>query len=177
LSRPRLVSIDALPWFPYAFKDADGGRPIGGPPIRGPAICGDVRDPGRALGTHGIGLRIQRIAVGCRASRRHRHLFQEELLIVMSGTGVLIHDVERVPVKPGDCIAYLAGDPEPHTFENTGTEPLVIWAFGDRRDHEVCLYPDEGVAFVEGLGGEVPLEAVEREHPLLGRTNWRAADE
>ena len=86
---------------------------------------------------------------------------------------MLIHDVERVPVKPGDCISYRAGDAESHTFENTGAEALVIWAFGDRVDHEVCLYPDEGLAFVEGLGGEVPSDAVAHEHPLLNRTDWR----
>jgi uncharacterized cupin superfamily protein len=165
VAAPRIVSIDALPWFPYAFASANGA-PIGG----------DVRDPARALGTQRIGLRIQRVPPGARASRRHRHVFQEELLIVVAGNGVLIHDAERVPVKPGDCVAYRAGAPEPHTFENTGTEPLVIWAFGDRVDHEVCLYPDEGVAFVEGLGGEVPATEVEREHPLLDRTDWRTAD-
>jgi hypothetical protein len=33
----------------------------------------------------------------------------------------------------------------------------VIWAFGNRFVHEVCLYPDEGLAFVEGLGADVPL--------------------
>jgi uncharacterized cupin superfamily protein len=32
-------------------------------------------------------------------------------------------------------VSYLAGDPEPHTFENTGSEPLVIWAFGNRFAH------------------------------------------
>jgi uncharacterized cupin superfamily protein len=169
LGRPRIVALEALPWFPYAFAGSAGTPPIDGPPIRG-----EVRDPGRALGTQAIGLRIQRIPPGARASRRHRHLFQEELLIVMAGSGVLIHDAERVPVKAGDCIAYPAGDPAAHTFENTGDAPLVIWAFGDRRDHEVCLYPDEGAAFVEGLGGEVKIDAIAREHPLLDRKDWRA---
>jgi uncharacterized cupin superfamily protein len=172
LSKPRIVALDALPWFPYAFAGAAGAAPTGGLPI-----CGDVRDPGRALGTQAIGLRIQRIPPGARASRRHRHLFQEELLIVMGGTGVLIHDAERVPVKAGDCIAYNAGDPAAHTFENTGDTPMVIWAFGDRRDHEVCLYPDEGLAFVEGLGGEVRTDGVAHEHPLLDRKDWAAAQD
>jgi uncharacterized cupin superfamily protein len=42
-------------------------------------------------------------------------------------------------------------------FENTGTVPLIIWAFGNRLRHEICEYPDQGVAFVEGLGSEIPL--------------------
>ena len=33
----------------------------------------------------------------------------------------------------------------------------MIWAFGNRFDYEVCLYSDEGVAFVEGLRADVAL--------------------
>jgi len=102
-------------------------------------------------------LNIQIVPPGNFSSRRHRHLFQEEILIVMSGTGLLHHGQEQVPVRPGDAVCYLAGDPEAHAFENTGAVPLVIWAFGNRFRHEVCEYPDQGVAFVEGLGAEIPL--------------------
>ena len=104
-----------------------------------------------------IGLNIQTVPPGNFSARRNRHLFQEEILIVMSGTGVLHHGQQQVPVGPGDTVCYLAGDPEAHTFENTGGTPLVVWAFGNRFRHEVCEYPDLGVAFVEGLGVEVPL--------------------
>ena len=78
----------------------------------------------------------------------------------MSGSGTLHHGGEKVAVGAGDAICYLPGDPEPHSFENTGDGELVIWAFGNRFRHEVCLYPDEGVAFVEGLGADVPLDRV-----------------
>jgi uncharacterized cupin superfamily protein len=54
-------------------------------------------------------------------------------------------------------VCYRPDDPELHTFEATGTQDLVIWAFGNRFAYEVCLYPDEGVAFVEGLGAEMRL--------------------
>lgn len=47
--------------------------------------------------------------------------------------------------------------PTPTRTQNTGTVPLVIWAFGNRLNYEVCEYPDHGVAFVEGLGSEIPL--------------------
>ena len=57
-------------------------------------------------------------------------------------------------------MCYRAGDPDAHTFENTGGQDLVIWAFGNRFTHEVAPYPDEGVTFVEGLGAEVPLATV-----------------
>jgi uncharacterized cupin superfamily protein len=123
-------------------------------------IAARMTDIGRALGSVSIGVTIQTVRPGHRSSRRHRHLFQEEILVVMAGSGTLHHGDERLPVGPGDAICYLPGDPEPHAFENTGSEDLVIWAFGNRFRHEVCLYPDQGVAFVEGLSADVPLDRV-----------------
>jgi uncharacterized cupin superfamily protein len=79
---------------------------------------------------------------------------------VKAGRGTLHHGEERLPVGPGDCVCYLPGDPEPHAFENTGGDDLVIWAFGNRFRHEVCVYPDQGVAFVEALSAEVPLASL-----------------
>jgi uncharacterized cupin superfamily protein len=126
----------------------------------GGKIRARMADIGRTLGSQTIGLTIQTVAPGSRSSRRHRHLFQEEILIVHAGTGTLLHGDERIAVGPGDCFCYLPDDVELHAFENTGTEDLVIWAFGNRFRHEVCLYPDEGVAFVEGLGSEIPLDSI-----------------
>jgi uncharacterized cupin superfamily protein len=95
---------------------------------------------------------------GCFSSRRHKHVFQEEILIVMAGEGMLHHGNERIPISPGDCVCYLPEDSEAHNFENTGTTDLVVWAFGNRFPYEVALYPDHGLAFVEGLGADVPLD-------------------
>jgi uncharacterized cupin superfamily protein len=142
----RRIAISAIMPFDYAFEAGIGGQ---------------MTDVGRTLGSSRIGLIVQTVPPGNRSSRRHRHLFQEEILVVMAGSGVLHHGDERIETRAGEAFCYLAGDPEPHSFENTGAEPLVIWAFGNRFDHEVCLYPDQGVAFVEGLGAEVPLGEIQ----------------
>ena len=141
----RLTTIAEIPPFDYSFGGSIGGR---------------MQDVGRRLGSQTIGLIVQTIPPGNRASRRHRHVFQEEILVVVSGEGVLLHGDERVPVGPGACVCYVPADPEIHSFENTGSADLVIWAFGNRFPHEVCLYPDEAIAFVEGLGAEVPIDSV-----------------
>ncbi len=140
------VRIDEVRPFDYGF----GGN-----------IKARMADVGRTVGSQSVGLTIQTVAPGCRSSRRHRHVFQEEMLIVMAGAGTLLHGDERIAASAGDCFCYRPDDPELHTFENTGATDLVIWAFGNRFVHEVCLYPDEGVAFVEGLGAEVPLAAAQ----------------
>lgn len=122
-------------------------------------IKGMMADVGRTVGSKTIGLVIQTIRPGCFSSRRHKHLFQEEILIVMAGEGTLHHGNERIPVSVGDCVCYLPEDSEAHNFENTGTTDLVVWAFGNRFPYEVALYPDQGVAFVEGLGVDIPLDS------------------
>ena len=127
-------------------------------------IKATMADVGRTIGTKAVGLTIQTVAPGNCASRRHKHVFQEELLIVMVGEGILHHGDARLPVGPGDCVCYLPEDAEAHTFENSGSGDLVIWAFGNRFSHEVALYPDQGVAFVEGLGADVPLSTAVQSH-------------
>src|SRR5260370_39748439 len=42
-------------------------------------------DVGRTVGSKTIGLTIQTVGRGCFSPRRHKHVFQEEILIVMSG--------------------------------------------------------------------------------------------
>ena len=140
----RKVKLSEIKPFAYGF----GGE-----------IQAKMADVGRTVGSKTIGLAIQIVGPGCFSSRRHKHVFQEEILIVMAGEGTLHHGDERVAVSAGDCVCYLPEDMEAHNFENTGTADLVIWAFGNRFPHEVALYPDQGVAFVEGLGVDVPLEA------------------
>lgn len=142
----RKLNLREVAPFDYRFEDPIGGR---------------MTDVGRALGSASIGLNVQTVPPGRFSSRRHRHLFQEEILVVMAGRGMLHHGDERVPVEAGDCVSYLPADQEAHCFENTDpATDLVIWAFGDRVRHEVCVYPDQGVAFVEGLGAEVPLDSL-----------------
>ena len=128
------------------------------------STCSHQKGPGRSLGSEAVGLRIQRVPPGKCSSLEHRHLFQEEMVLVLSGEGVLLHGSERIPVRPMDCVAHLPSDPAAHCFENTGTADLVILACGNRFRHEVCLYPEEGLAFVEGLGADIPISP-----ELLGR--------
>jgi uncharacterized cupin superfamily protein len=95
---------------------------------------------------------MYRLAPGKQATRLHRHHLQEEMFLILSGSGTLRHDDKNVPVKTGDFILYLAGDPAAHTFVNTGTEPLEYLATGNRVSYEVCEYPEEGTVYVESLG-------------------------
>jgi uncharacterized cupin superfamily protein len=120
----------------------------------------DIKDPARKLGSQLCGFRLERLPPGKQSSQLHRHHLQEELFLILKGTGTLRHGAQGVPVKAGDFILYLAGDPDPHTFVNTGDEPLEFVATGNRSPYEVCEYPELGTVFVEALNKTVPNEEV-----------------
>ena len=65
----RKLNVRDIKPFDYAFE---------------PPIAARMADVGRTLGSDTIGLTIQTVPPGNSSSRRHRHLFQEEILIVMS---------------------------------------------------------------------------------------------
>jgi uncharacterized cupin superfamily protein len=136
MTAPRIVNLADLSWRRWA---------------RSNRIALEFKDPARHLGSTISGLRIERLAPGKQASPLHRHLLQEELFLILSGTGILRHGDQEIPVKPGDFIVYPPADPAPHTFVNNGSEPLEFIAAGNRLPYEVCEYPEEGTVYVEAL--------------------------
>ena len=57
---------------------------------------------------------------------QHAHEADDEVYIVISGTGRILEKGEWVDIAQGDAI--LTGNGASHSVENTGTEPLVIAA-------------------------------------------------
>lgn len=153
MSDPRIVNLSDLPWTPWSS---------------GEGIAVEVRDPARKAGSSHCGLRVYRLAPGMQATRLHRHLLQEEMFLILSGSGTLRHGERRVAVKAGDFILYPAGDPAAHTFVNTGATPMEYIATGDRLSYEVCEYPEDGTVYVEAIdktlrNEDVPQERAARE--------------
>jgi uncharacterized cupin superfamily protein len=136
MDAPRIVNLSDLPWTPWSL---------------GERMAVEIRDPARKLGSALSGLRLYRLAPGKQATRLHRHHFQEEMFLILKGAGTLRHGTDEVAVRAGDFILYRAGDPAPHTFVNTGAEPMEYLATGNRVAHEVCEYPEDGTVYVEAL--------------------------
>lgn len=133
---PRKVNLSELPWTTWTPDER---------------IKVEIRDPARRLGSTLSGLRVLRVAPGKHSSWLHRHHHQEEMYLILKGTGVLRHGDREVTVRTGDFILYPAGDPAAHAFVNTGDEPLELIATGNRVSHEVCEYPERGTVYVEAL--------------------------
>ena len=136
MSDPRIVNLSDLPWTLWTTDEK---------------TAVEIRDPARRVGSSLAGFRVYRLAPGKRSTRLHRHHYQEEFFLILSGRGMLRHGTRDVPVKSGDFIAYPAGDPVPHTFFNDGDEPLEYVATGNRVPYEVCEYPEDETVYVEAL--------------------------
>lgn len=155
MSDPKIVNLESLPWTAWETR---------------PGIEVEIRDPARKAGSVKCGLRVYRLAPGKQSTRLHRHLLQEEMFLILEGSGTLRHSDKRVPVKKGDLVLYNAGDPEAHTFVNTGSEPMVYVATGDRLSYEVCEYPEDGTVYVEAIDKTLKDEEVVAERAM--REKW-----
>ncbi len=158
MSDPKIVNLSQLPWTPFSS---------------GEGMSVEIRDPARKLGSTYCGLRVYRLAPGKQSTRMHRHLLQEEIFLILSGSGTLRHGDKRVPVKAGDFILYPAGDPAAHAFVNTGTEPIEYVATGNRVGYEVCEYPEDGTVYVEAIDKTLKNEDLPKDRPI--REAWYKA--
>jgi len=137
MNDPKIVNLSDLPWTSWSS---------------GERATVEIRDPARRLESIHSGFRLYRLSPGNQATRLHRHHLQEEIYLILKGSGTLRHGDRDVPVQEGDFILYPAGDPVPHTFVNSGHEPMEYLATGNRVPYEVCEYPEEGTVYVEVLG-------------------------
>jgi uncharacterized cupin superfamily protein len=98
---------------------------------------------------------------GKRACPYHLHHAQEEMFIVLEGSGTLRVAGELLPIKAGDTVFIPAGREFPHQIINTSDAPLRYLAIGTTDDPEICEYPDSGKYLAEGgLATKQPFEVI-----------------
>ena len=92
------------------------------------------------------------LAPGKRSCPYHLHHAQEELFVILEGTGHLRVAGEMVPVRAGDTVFIPAGPEYPHQFVNTSDAPLRYLSISTQQRPELCEYPDSGKVGVFGGG-------------------------
>lgn len=65
---------------------------------------------------------------GCWSSQRHWHEAEDEIVVVLSGTGVLVDDDGRHSISAGDVAVFPKGVANGHKIVNEGQETLVLLA-------------------------------------------------
>ncbi|MHB1102899.1 MAG: cupin domain-containing protein [Devosia sp.] len=129
---------------------------------------------GGVIGMQQLGAQFITVPAGKAAYPLHSHRNNEEMFVILEGSGSYRRGDESWPVGAGDVIAAVAGDASTaHQLTNTGTGDLRYFAISTRNDPDICEYPDSGKFMVaSGIpagGGMVDAQFVlrGREKPLL----------
>ncbi|MEO8305688.1 MAG: cupin domain-containing protein [Betaproteobacteria bacterium] len=98
----------------------------------------------RGTAARKLGASIDTVAPGMRSCPYHFHHAQEEMFIVLDGTGTLRVAGELIALRAGD-IAFIPPGPQyPHQIINTSDAPLKYLSISTRDSPEICEYPDSG---------------------------------
>ena len=103
--------------------------------------CGGITD-GMAARKLGAGFDI--LAPGKRSCPYHYHLAQEEMFVILQGSGSLRVAGEMLPVRAGDVVVIPAGPEYPHQFINSSDAPMHYLSISTQERPEICVYPDSG---------------------------------
>jgi len=100
---------------------------------------------GGAVGAKALGATYMIVPPGRTAFPRHCHHNNEEMFIILEGTGTYRKGDDSWDVKPGDVVSALPGGVETaHILVNTGSTELKYWSLSTRNDPDICEYPDSG---------------------------------
>jgi uncharacterized cupin superfamily protein len=117
----------------------------------------------RGTAARKLGASFDIVAPGKRSCPYHLHHAQEEMFVVLEGTGTLRVAGEMLPVKAGDVIFIPPGPEYPHQLLNTSDAPLKYLSISTMEAPEICEYPDSGKYLAEGsLDSETPFEVIDR---------------
>jgi uncharacterized cupin superfamily protein len=111
-----------------------------------------LSDIDEQLGLSGIGATLHVVPAGKTAWPYHRHHCNDELFLILDGTGELRIGDRRLPIRAGDLIGAPAGG-EAHQIINSSSAELRYIAFANRMQADVVEYPDSGRIAVDVAHG------------------------
>ena len=91
---------------------------------------------------------------------RHCHGAEEELFVILAGSGTAPHRRRRGARASGARALATRGDGLAHSFR-AGPEGLEYLAYGQREPNDVLFYPDSGKLSLAGVGVIVRVQQVE----------------
>jgi uncharacterized cupin superfamily protein len=117
----------------------------------------------RGTAAQKLGASFDVLAPGKRGCPYHLHHAQEELFVILEGSGTLRVAGEMLPVRAGDVIFIPPGPEYPHQIINTSDQPLKYLSISTMETPEICEYPDSGKYLAEGsLRSSTPFEIIDR---------------
>lgn len=96
----------------------------------------------RSQGITLFGVNLTEIPPGGWSSQRHWHSHEDEFVWVVEGELTLITNSGEEILRPGDCAAFKAGEPDGHHLVNRSGRPARVLEIGNRDPLDRCVYPD-----------------------------------
>ncbi|WP_405230134.1 cupin domain-containing protein [Lentisalinibacter sediminis] len=81
------------------------------------------------------------LEAGAWSAQRHWHEEEDEFVVVLSGSAVLVEDNGETILRAGDCAAFPKGRPDGHCLINRSDEPCTFIVVGQSVNGP-CHYPD-----------------------------------
>jgi uncharacterized cupin superfamily protein len=98
---------------------------------------------GPALGAKDLGYSYDVVPPGKRSCPFHSHRGEEEMFLILSGTGQLRYGNESRKIRAGDVICCPTGGPETaHQIINDSEGELTYLSVSTVMPAEICEYPD-----------------------------------
>ena len=118
----------------------------------GEGDCGLAwRSVAAAAGAVRTGLNIGRCMPGMLQYPPHCHSSEEELFVILAGSGTCILGDEEHPLRPGHVVSRPAGTGVAHALRG-GPDGLTFLAYGTRDTNDVAYFPRSNKMYWPGLG-------------------------
>jgi uncharacterized cupin superfamily protein len=107
------------------------------------------------VGSVETGLSHMTIPPGAEGYPPHCHGAEEELFVVLDGSGTVMLGDESAEVRRGSVVSRPAGTRVAHSFL-AGDDGLVYLAYGTREPNDVVYYPRTDEIRFRGVGVTLP---------------------
>jgi uncharacterized cupin superfamily protein len=97
---------------------------------------------GEAGGLTQFGVNLVTLEPGAMSSLRHWHYHEDEFVMVTEGECTLVQDAGETVLRPGDCAAFPAGNPDGHHFINRTASVAKFLVVGTKAPSETAVYSD-----------------------------------
>lgn len=124
---------------------------------------------GGVIGMKQLGAQYFVVPPGKCAFPFHSHRANEELYVILEGSGAYRYGPETYDVKAGDVLSALAGDTSTaHQLRNTGTGDLRYIVISTKHDPDIAEYPDSG-KFLVAAGTKPGGGMLQSDFRIMGR--------
>ena len=131
------------------------------------------------IGARKLGYNLSVLPPGKAQCPFHCHHGEEEMFLILAGTGELRFGDQRYPIRQHDVIACPPGGPDvAHQIINTGTTTMRYLALSTLVEVEACEYPDsQKVLIVAGDRGNRRLRRMLRAENAVDYYDRESTDE